>query len=464
MTKTKTIAAFLRRVMHEARAGREAVQGRGAVGEEVVAPTVLQGELLDLIAEVFGEYEDDTDAGEALAVERFALALDVLSPDGRDHELVAVLDDVPAGASPEDLARAVLGWLRYVEMGRSAPNEVAIIAGARRALSHAGSGAAEVARLLRVMEAEASDLWATMPAEHPGEPSRLKGWRDRVASLAYAAFASGGGWEDGGCLTVRAACDVFGHPYPYQGDGYSHLPGWRAARDLGTVIDVGATAKAPPPRARMSPEQLRDLEAAIALQERQIAELTANTGIDPATDTEADVGPVEVLRAAARVAWRTLEQLRRCRAGSPAEVPASGNLATTQALVQIAVERARQRQRWGDVHDDGHDPFDWIELIRKRSENAAEAVADGNDHRFGTALIQIAALSVAGVEAMERCRARDGQLPVILLDAPPALHPEPVELVRAQLASLRALIARMPDSLLAELDAIEGVIVADGAP
>ena len=462
MIKTKKIAGFLRRVMHEARAGREAVQGRGAVGEEVVAPTVLQGELLDLIAEVFGEYEDDTDAGEALALERFALALDVLSPDGRDHEIVAVLDDVPAGASPEDLARAVLGWLRYVEMGRSAPNEVAIIAGARRALSHAGSGAAEVARLLRVMEAELGDLWSLTPGG--ADPAKLKVWRDRVAALAFAAFGNGcsNGWDDGGCLTVRAACDVYGHPYPYQPEGYAHLPGWRAARDLGTVIDVAATAKAPPPRPRMSPEQLRDLEAAIALQERQIAELTANTGFDPATDTEADVGPVEVLRAAARVAWRTLEQLRRCRAGSPAEVPASGNLATTQALVQIAVERARQRQRWGDVHDDGHDPFDWIELIRKRSENAAEAVADGNDHRFGTALIQIAALSVAGVEAMERCRARDGQLPVVLLDSPPPAHPDPTEVVRGQLRQLRAMVAGLPDRLLPELDAIESVIVAGG--
>ena len=472
MTNTKAITALLRRIMHETAAGREAVQARGAEGHEPDAPTVLQGELLDLVAEVFGEYGDDTDDGEALAIERFRAAVDALSPDGRDHDLIPLLDGQEAvDLTPAELARRTLADMRYARWSAKAAGATgaaSLLFGAEQRMTSADGRAPRVLELLDGIDQVFNLAWHGVDPSSaepmPFTEDQTAEFSTLVRQLAEAAFSTYGyQWADAGLLTVRAVCDLFGRLYGYTDPRYVAIPGWRAARDLGSIIDRAAAAAAPPPRAVLAPEQLRDLDAAIALQERQVAELQANTGIDPSTDTSADVGPVEVLRAAARVAWRTLEQLRRARAGSPAEVPPCGDVRTTQALVAVAVERAWQRQRWGDVHDDGHDPFDWIELIRKRQDGAAAAVACGDDRGFGLDLIEIAALAVAGVEAMERCRARDGQLPVVLLDAPPPVYGEPVALVRGQLASLRARVEGLPQALLAELDAIEGVIVSGGA-
>ena len=70
----------------------------------------------------------------------------------------------------------------------------------------------------------------------------------------------------------------------------------------------------------------------------------------------------------------------------------------------IQAERNRQDQKWGAVHDSDHTPSEWYEILDTYSKKAA---IDAQDRDFGDArrrYIQVAALAVAAVEALDRKR------------------------------------------------------------
>ncbi len=86
---------------------------------------------------------------------------------------------------------------------------------------------------------------------------------------------------------------------------------------------------------------------------------------------------------------------------------------TPQATIfqQIAVERDRQDKQWGGwSHDDKHDRKDWINFIHEHNSRAQKAVArktgqpapDLDEYR--KQLVEVAALAVAGIEALDRRR------------------------------------------------------------
>lgn len=70
------------------------------------------------------------------------------------------------------------------------------------------------------------------------------------------------------------------------------------------------------------------------------------------------------------------------------------------AIHDIMVERARQDEQWGGAaHDDEHDQTDWLEFILKQVDRSGKCSTDSESRKC---FVKIAALSIAGIEAMDR--------------------------------------------------------------
>ena len=70
------------------------------------------------------------------------------------------------------------------------------------------------------------------------------------------------------------------------------------------------------------------------------------------------------------------------------------------ALIEVLTERERQRELWGDDHDDGHTSHDWDAFIRCRLADYYHD--DTPERRRRELMVHIAALALAALEADDR--------------------------------------------------------------
>lgn len=72
-------------------------------------------------------------------------------------------------------------------------------------------------------------------------------------------------------------------------------------------------------------------------------------------------------------------------------------------LEEVADERQRQDEKWGGAEsDDKNNPLDWHEVIADYNGWARRMLCMGSVAKARRRLIQIAALAVAQVEALDR--------------------------------------------------------------
>lgn len=102
-------------------------------------------------------------------------------------------------------------------------------------------------------------------------------------------------------------------------------------------------------------------------------------------------------------------------------------LPATEVLVELAAERARQDDKWGQQdHPDGTGPLalEWALRAKEMCQQAhqdgdqtwalvleeevAEACAEDDPHRLRAELVQVAAVAVAWIEALDRRLAAAG--------------------------------------------------------
>ncbi len=77
-------------------------------------------------------------------------------------------------------------------------------------------------------------------------------------------------------------------------------------------------------------------------------------------------------------------------------------------LEQIAEERRRQRERLGDDRDDQVRSATWLAILREHEMRGARAIHGKDADAYRHALVQVAAVAVAAIEAHDR---RQGLLP-----------------------------------------------------
>lgn len=78
-----------------------------------------------------------------------------------------------------------------------------------------------------------------------------------------------------------------------------------------------------------------------------------------------------------------------------------------RVLSEVADERQRQDEKWGGPeHDNGHAPADWMDFIDLKLDEAELAANQGNVREVRRVMVQIAALAVAGVQALDRREGR----------------------------------------------------------
>jgi hypothetical protein len=71
-------------------------------------------------------------------------------------------------------------------------------------------------------------------------------------------------------------------------------------------------------------------------------------------------------------------------------------------LREVQAERQRQDGKWGPEQDDKNNPLDWHETIADYNSWARRMLCMGSIDKGRRRLIQIAALAVAQVEALDR--------------------------------------------------------------
>ena len=71
-------------------------------------------------------------------------------------------------------------------------------------------------------------------------------------------------------------------------------------------------------------------------------------------------------------------------------------------LLDLLTERERQRELWGEGHDDGHTSQDWDRFIRCRLEEFYSDEKDNPEPRRRELMVHIAALALAALEADDR--------------------------------------------------------------
>lgn len=69
---------------------------------------------------------------------------------------------------------------------------------------------------------------------------------------------------------------------------------------------------------------------------------------------------------------------------------------------QIEIERVRQYEKWGVYSDDAYTPFDWHEMISDYNAWARRMMTMNSPEKARNRYIQVAALAVAAVEALDR--------------------------------------------------------------
>lgn len=72
-----------------------------------------------------------------------------------------------------------------------------------------------------------------------------------------------------------------------------------------------------------------------------------------------------------------------------------------ELLKEVRNERLFQKHKWGDTHDEGHELDDWMRFIDERMRRLHEEDGMAIPHRRRRHLVQIAALAIAAVEALE---------------------------------------------------------------
>lgn len=79
------------------------------------------------------------------------------------------------------------------------------------------------------------------------------------------------------------------------------------------------------------------------------------------------------------------------------------NINTPEVLADIADERKRQDEKWGGpAHDDQHDTATFVQLIEDYAGWARTMAGMGSLDKARNRLVQVAALAVAAVEAIDR--------------------------------------------------------------
>lgn len=73
-----------------------------------------------------------------------------------------------------------------------------------------------------------------------------------------------------------------------------------------------------------------------------------------------------------------------------------------QILEEVAAERTRQTEKWGVEQDDKNNPLDWHEIIADYNGWARRMLCMGSITKGRRRLIQLAAIAVAEVEALDR--------------------------------------------------------------
>lgn len=71
-------------------------------------------------------------------------------------------------------------------------------------------------------------------------------------------------------------------------------------------------------------------------------------------------------------------------------------------LLEVAAERDRQDGKWGTEQDDKNNPLDWHETIADYNGWARRMLCMGSIAKGRRRLIQLAAIAVAQVEALDR--------------------------------------------------------------
>lgn len=76
---------------------------------------------------------------------------------------------------------------------------------------------------------------------------------------------------------------------------------------------------------------------------------------------------------------------------------------TENVLNEVRQERMEQiRKGWTPDHDDAHDPWDFENLISGYMTKAIAAADEGDRSAVRERFVQVAALAVAAVEALDR--------------------------------------------------------------
>jgi len=71
-------------------------------------------------------------------------------------------------------------------------------------------------------------------------------------------------------------------------------------------------------------------------------------------------------------------------------------------LDDVIKERDYQRKRWSTEHDVLHSHFEWVSIISTWLGKAASAALGSDTGTFRKRLVQIAAISIAAIEALDR--------------------------------------------------------------
>ena len=73
-----------------------------------------------------------------------------------------------------------------------------------------------------------------------------------------------------------------------------------------------------------------------------------------------------------------------------------------KALLELLTERERQRELWGDDHDDGHTSQDWDRFIRSRLDDFYDDGPATTESRRRELMVHLGALALAALEADDR--------------------------------------------------------------
>ena len=77
---------------------------------------------------------------------------------------------------------------------------------------------------------------------------------------------------------------------------------------------------------------------------------------------------------------------------------------TTEAVIaEVALERQRQDEKWGGaINDDQWSPLDWHEMLSDYNAWARRMACMGSLDKARRRYVQLAAMAVAAVEAIDR--------------------------------------------------------------